>query len=373
LILGSLALKVIQGSRADDEATTRQAKTFSSKTAQHRGPRADDHRVATSAQKRASTVRRENNRARGKTLGHDRVRARPIYPDRRYKINRRCISRLMLFAPGTAAPELANFIGYCLAHAAANNGVKVHASLWMSNHHHTDITDPLANLPAFKQQLHSLTARGRNSRLGRFDSVWSGDGPCDTRQPTDEESLRDLVYTLTNPVEEGLVKWARQWPGFTTIGWRFGETRTFNRPDWFFDENSDMPQEVSLTLVRPAIFPELDDDALYAKLMEAVRKRELEIHRSMRREGRRFMGLRKLARQHWNRAAKSFEERFTITPKHVASSKKRVVPEVGRDREWERKYAAARALLRAGKPAVFPAGTYWLRCFAGVDVAAQAP
>ena len=370
MIFGSLALKVIQGGRPDDEATL---EIYRAKTPQHLAPRADAHHVATSAQKRASTVRRENNRARGEARGYERVRARPIYAGRRYKVTRRCISRLMLFAPGTDAAELANFIGYCLAHAAANNGVQVHASLWMSNHHHTDITDPDANLPAFKQQLHSLVARGRNARLGRFDSVWSGGEPCDTRQPTDEESLQDLVYTLTNPVAEGLVKWARQWPGFTTIGWRFGETRTFKRPDWFFDENGDMPQEVSLTLVRPPIFLELDDEALYAKLMEAVRKRELEIHRSMRRQGRRFMGLRKLARQHWNRAAQSFEERFTITPKHAASSKKRVLPEVARDREWERLYAAARALLRAGELAVFPAGTYWLRRFAGVDVAARAP
>jgi hypothetical protein len=316
----------------------------------------------------------EANRARGAARGYDRVRARPIYAGRRYKINRRCISRMMLFAPGTDAAELTNFIGYCLARAAANSGVQVHASLWMSDHHHTDVTDPDANLVPFKQQLHSLVARGSNARRRRFDSVWSGDKPCDTRRPTDDdESLLDLVYTLTNPVEAGLVKWARQWPGFTTVGWRFGETRTFKRPGWFFDENGDMPEEVSLTLVRPPIFPELDDDALYAKLMAAVRERELAIHRSMRVRGRRFMGLRKLARQRWNCAPQSFEERFAVAPKHAGSSKKRVLAEVGRDREWERQYAAARALLLAGKPAVFPAGTYWLRRFAGVDVAAQAP
>jgi putative transposase len=329
--------------------------------------------VATPAQKRASGARRETNRALGVTRGYDRVRARPIYPGRRYKINRRCIGQLMLFAPGADAAELVNFIGYCLAHAAATNGIQVHASMWMSNHHHTDVTDPDANLVPFKQQLHSLVARGRNARLRRFDSVWSGDKPCDTRRPTDDESLRDLVYTLTNPVKSGLVKWARQWPGFTTIGWRFGETRTFKRPDWFFDETGDMPEAVSLTLVRPPIFLELDDDALYTKLMAAVREREFEIHRSMRLRGRRFMGQRKLARQRWNCAPQSFEERFTVTPKHAGSSKQRVLAEVGRDREWERQYAAARALLLAGEPTVFPAGTYWLRRFAGVDVAAQAP
>ncbi|MFO7566552.1 MAG: hypothetical protein R6X02_28170, partial [Enhygromyxa sp.] len=197
--------------------------------------------------------------------------------------------------------------------------------------------------------------------------------PSDTQRVTDDESLGDLVYTLTNPVESGLVKWGRLWPGFTTMGWRFGETRTFKRPDWFFDEEGEMPEEASLTLVRPPIFPELDDDALYEKLMGEVRRRELEFQRQIRRENRRFMGPRKLAKQSWRRAPESFEERFKVAPKVAASSRWLVLAQVQRNREWERAYAAARALWLAGEAAVFPAGTYWLRRFAGVAVAAQAP
>jgi putative transposase len=232
-------------------------------------------------------------------------------------------------APGSRGDELANFVGYCLAYAAAIYGIEVHASVWMSNHHHTDVTDPHGNLVPFKQLLHSMIARGRNARLGRCDSFWSGDDASDTRRPTDEESLQDLVYTLTNPVKAGLVKWGRLWTGFTTIGWRFGETRTFRRPAWFFDESGKMPAVVSLTLRRPPILRELDDDALYEKLMAKVRAREVEIQQDK--------------------------------------------AELQRDREWERRYAAARALLRSGKPAEFPAGTYWMRRFAGVAVAEHPP
>ncbi|PRP99355.1 hypothetical protein [Enhygromyxa salina] len=328
--------------------------------------------MATPAQKQASAARRAKNRARGESRDYPRVRARPFYRGARYKITRRCIGRLMLFASGRDAKQVVNFIGYCLAHAAARYGIQIHSSLWMSNHHHTDLTDPEANLVPFKQLLHSLIARGRNRQLGRDDTVWSGQGPCDTQRPTDDESLMDMVYTLTNPVKDGLVRWSRVWPGFTTIGWRYGETRTFKRPA-FFDEDGDMPEEVSLTLVRPGIFSQLDDDELYDKLMDAVRERELEIQRSMRRHSRRFMGLPKLAKQHWSRAAKSFEERFKIKPKHAASSEGQLLRELARNREWEREYAAARELLLAGKPAVFPAGTYWMRRFVGVEVAAQAP
>jgi hypothetical protein len=329
--------------------------------------------MATAAQKQASAARREKNRARGRARGYPRVRARPIHAGSSYKITRRCLGRVLLLAPQQSAKQLRDFVGYCLAYAAARYGIQIHASLWMSNHHHTDITDPDGNLVEFKQLLHSLIARGRNAQLGRQDSFWSGDEACDTWQPTDDDSLGDLVYTLTNPVKDGLVKWARLWPGFTTLGWRFGETRIFKRPDGFFDEKGEMPEEVSLTLVRPSIFAELDDDALYRKLMGEVRRRELEIQREFRRQNRRFMGPVKLARQPWNRAPQSFEERFAITPHVAGSSKWLVRAQLQRNRGWQREYAAARELWLIGRSAVFPAGTYWLRRFAGVDVAARAP
>jgi hypothetical protein len=188
----------------------------------------------------------------------------------------------MLLSPSWKGKKLCNFIGYCLAYAAQLYGIQIHASVWMSNHHHTDVTDPHGNLVPFKQLLHSMIARGRNAQLPRHDSFWSGDEACDTRRPTDEQALGDLVYTLTNPVKDGLVKWSCLWPGFTTADWRFGETRTFKRPDWFFDARGQMPDEVTLTLVRPPIFKELDDDALYERLVTEVRAAELGFRQEFR-------------------------------------------------------------------------------------------
>ncbi|KIG16849.1 transposase [Enhygromyxa salina] len=275
----------------------------------------------------------------------------------------------MFLAPGRDPAEINNFIGYCLAYTAEKYGVQIHAAVMMSNHYHVDLTDPRADLVEWKRLFNSLTARGFNVRRGRFDKVWSSDGPCDTQRPNDDESLMDLVYTITNPVDAGLVKWSRMWPGFTTADWRFGETRTFKRPEGLFDPNGEMPETASLTLARPPIFLELDDDALYEKLTAAVRAKELSIQDEFRAKGRRFMGLRKLARQDWNRPAVSYEERFTVTPKVAASSKWHRLAQLQRNRDWEREYAEARALWRDGKPAVFPAGTYWLFRFAGVTVA----
>ncbi|NVB39596.1 hypothetical protein G6O69_17270 [Pseudenhygromyxa sp. WMMC2535] len=279
----------------------------------------------------------------------------------------------MFLAPGHDPETLLNFIGYCLAHSANSHGIEIHAAVMMSNHYHIDITDPHGQLAAFKQLFNSLLARGLNVMRRRFDRFWSGDGACDTRRSSDDDTLADLVYTLTNPVKAGLVKWARQWPGFSTSGWRFGETRSFRRPDWFFDDAGSMPPEVSLTLVRPRVFSELDDDQLYERLIAAVRAAEFEAQSKLRSKGRRFMGLRKLAKQGWNRAALSAEERFGVAPKVAASSKWLRMALLQRDRAWERAYAAAREAWLAGEQVEFPSGTYWLRRFAGVAVAQGPP
>jgi hypothetical protein len=244
----------------------------------------------------------------------------------------------------------------------------------MGNHHHTDVTDVLGTLPRFKDSFHANLARGLNCRHGRFDRFWSADGACDTRTPTDDETLEDLVYTLTNPVAAGLVKWGHRWPGFTTYGWKFGETRTFKRPDWYYDPNNpDIPDEVSITLHRPDIFPELSDDELYELLMRRVRERELEIQAEMRKDKRRFVGERKLAKTHWNRAPSTHEDRFTVTPTVAASSRWLRLAQLQRDRDWEAEYAHQRANLHAGREAVFPYGTYWLRVHARVNVANAPP
>ncbi len=280
----------------------------------------------------------------------------------------------MFLAPDNEhGDEINNLIGYCYGVGLRSSGLKFHAATAMSNHHHTDVTDVNGTLPAFKNWFHAMVARGVNAKRGRFDRFWSGDTPCDTRQPSDEETLEDLVYTLTNAVKAGLVKWGDRWPGFTTYGWRFGKVRTFKRPKWFFDQDGEeLPEEVEVKLERPDIYPELSDDELYDLLMEKVREREREIQAEMKRKGRRFKGEKKVRRQHWNKAPTTPEERFTVTPK-VAASKWARRAQLQRDREWEQTYAEARRKHATDPNTLFPPGTYWMRRFMGVKVATAPP
>jgi putative transposase len=257
-------------------------------------------------------------------------------------------------------------LGYCLQ----KYGQKLYAMLVMSNHYHADMMDTDGTLPEFKSTFHGLLGRGINCYRGRSDTFWSGDGGCDTRQPTEEETLSDLVYTLTNATKAKLVKTGSRWPGFSTCGWRFGEVRRFGKPTWFFDENnSDMPDIIEVRLSRPPIFLELSDDELYEKLMECVYAREREIQREVKAKSQRFMGERKLRKQKWNSPPRSRPDRFTVTPKVVASSKWARLAQLQRDRDWEHEYAEARQRHGQGSDVVFPAGTYWMRRYMGVRVA----
>jgi putative transposase len=329
--------------------------------------------MASSIDKRASDARRAQNRARAGSSPDERVRARPIHANTRVKITRRCLERRMFLTTGADPEELRNYYGYTLGVSLERYGVEMHAACQMGNHHHLDVTDVHGNRPAFKDSLHANLARGLNAKRGRFDKFWEGGGSCDTCAPTDEETLEDLAYTELNPVKAGLVKWGHRWPGFTTYGWKFGETRTFKRPSWFYDPNNpENPDEVQITRVRPKIFMDLSDDELWDLLMKRIRELELQVQAQMRRENRRFMGEKKLSKQTWDRKPDTTEDRFTINPTVASSSHRRRWAELQRNRAWQREYAKARAELRAGKKPVFPAGTYQLRLIYGVQVA-QAP
>ena len=280
----------------------------------------------------------------------------------------------MFLAVGEHSPEeIVNFFGYALGLSLERYNMPFLAGCQLFSHYHLDTIDVHAERPNFKCSLNGNVARALNAKRGRFDTFWKGGGSCDTVQSSDEETLNDIVYTEVNPVEAGLVKWAELWPAFTSAGWRFGETRTFKRPEWYFDQDDAVnPPEVQITRTRPPIYPELSDDELFDLLQEKVREACIEKQKQMREENRRFMGVKKVLKTFWKASAKSEQDRFTIKPQVVASTSETRKKLLAWLREWKREYAAAHAELGAGRDPLFPYGTYWLRVHVGVRVA-QAP
>jgi hypothetical protein len=284
-------------------------------------------------------------------------------------LTRRCHDRRFFVSPfgdprrGHTVEQSENFYGYTVARAVVIYDTAFHGATQMGNHHHNNVTDQHGNRSRYKNSVHRNLAVGLvNARYGRFDSVWSGGGGCDTVTPSADQTLEDLAYTDCNPVTAGLVKWAHLWPGFTTYGWRFGETRVFKRPDWYYDpKNPDNPETIELTRVRPNIFPELTDDELFDKLMKRCREIQIAAQAELKAQNRRFVGLKKLAKTKWWKRAKTPEARFTRIPTVASSQKQLRIAELKRNRVWRHRYGIERSKFKRGCKVLLPYGANFLR------------
>ena len=336
------------------------------------GATVDGVGVGKSKQARASAKRRARNLERGRERGHRRVRARPVIPGQSFKLTFRCHEQRLFLAPGQDAEMIRGLYGYLLGVALMKYGLLFHGGNQMGNHHHLDLTDVKGKRPRFKVFFHGFLARALNSFRGRTGDFWESGGSCDTIRDNDEESIGDLVYTDTNPVSAGLVKWPDLWEGFHSAGWAFGETRTFERPKlpWFDLVGGDWPDEVTITRTRPPCLAHLDDDEATALLKKLTTERCLEKHAEMKAARRRFKQPNKLARERWWRRPSSFTADFTVKPKIAVMCKYRRLAAIQRNKEWEALYAAAdEAFADGNRDAEYPYGTWLQRVRYNVNVA----
>jgi hypothetical protein len=296
--------------------------------------------------------------------------ARPIRPGTRYKVTRRTTQRLYLLLPTKMTHDV---FGYCLGVALARFGIQLHAVTVLCNHYHIDITDPYGALPTFKHLLNMLVARALNAHWGRFENFFASDAPSDVELVTAEEVLDRMVYTLTNPVKDGLVRSGSEWEGLTSYGMRFGSKMVFRRPERFFDKNGALPEEVEVEVSRPDILPELSDEELFALLMRKVKEKERELVAAAKQENKRFLGMRRVLRWKHTDSPASREPRFNLNPRVASRSKWQRIAALQRNRKWLAAYREAYEKFCAGiRDVLFPEGTYLMRVQYGV-ACAQAP
>jgi len=141
-------------------------------------------------------------------------------------------------------------------------------------------------------------------------------------------------------------------------------------PDIFFDEEGELPDEGCLEFVRPAIFPELDDAELSARLREALATRVQRARKDMQLRGLPFLGRKAVLRQAFSAAPKTPAPRRNPSPRIASNSTPARIRAIQRMLEFVKEYRAARLSWRAGNRNVtFPAGTYALKIHAGVACA----
>lgn len=184
---------------------------------------------------------------------------------------------------------------------------------------------------------------------------------------TPRDVLAKIVYAATNPVKDFLVDTVAHWPGVNGLHALLSDKPLrARRPNHFFRKTGPMPAEVTLRLVIPS---ELGDpDEVRRTLRERVDKVEKHFAALRARTGRRVLGRQRVLRQSWRDSPTSCEPRRNLRPRVAAKNTWARIEALQRDRQFIDDYRAARKAWLAGLPAVFPAGTYWLRRFAGVAV-----
>ena len=264
--------------------------------------------------------------------------------------------------------ETNNAFIYCLAVAAERAGVTILFTAAMSNHHHTGIFDPDGNYPAFIEHFHKLFAKCQNALRGRWENFWSSEQTSVVRLVDPNDVLAKMTYALTNPVKDGLVEKAHQWPGVTSLDCLLhNKPLVASRPKHFFRDEGSMPETASLSFGRPHGFEELSPKELASLVLERIAAVEEAAAAERRRTGVHVLGRKAVLGQKWSDRPGSREPRRQLSPRVAARSKWSRVEALLRNRAFRDAYAAARASFVAGiRDVIFPAGTYWLSRFTRV-------
>lgn len=284
-------------------------------------------------------------------------------------LNRNCTQRQFLLTPD---PEINNAFLYCLIEAALKFDIVLLLSQMMSNHQHTPFYDPKGMAIEFTHRFHTHLAKCVNAHRGRWENMWSSEPPCLVELESVDDLVNKLIYTATNPVKAGLVERVHHWPGPNLVGALLaGRTLKARRPWFLFRDDGPMPEEVELKLAIPSELGNHDEIVERVRIGIATVEEECAVDRAA--ENRRVVGRRRILRQSWRDTPTSHKPRGEIRPRVAARNKWARIAALQRNEKFLIHYRRARALWLAGEPAVFPAGTYWLRRFAHVLVESASP
>ena len=286
-------------------------------------------------------------------------------------ITRRCIGRRFFLTPNDK--RIQDHILWCLAVYAERYGMLIHSFCFLSNHYHLVVTDTLGVYPSFTQAFNSAVARGVNAIRGRTGTFWDEGRTHTAMLLSDEDMVREIAYTLSNPTSAGLVKWGHRWPGLTSYRMDFGLRKVLKRPDFFFAEGSKEDGKNKTSVLFQLSMPILKEEKSPTEFRETIlletRQRELQKQKTQHSTGQRFCGERRIAHQSWWRAPRNREDRFGVVKRVSSSCKWSRIAKLQRNAQFEEEYAEAMSLRERGEDPEFPCGVWQLRVFHHVRVA----
>jgi REP element-mobilizing transposase RayT len=294
---------------------------------------------------------------------------RLVVPGDTLMITRRTLLRHHLFRPDSAIRQL---YLYTLALCARRFGILVHAVTLMSTHEHLVVTDPQGRYPDFLRRLHRLVSLGTKVLRNWEGPTWDHEPSSVVRLLTEQAVIEKLAYVMANPVQAGLVRHARDWPGITVLPHELGRRRwTTKRPQAYFNrKNRQWPDTVELTLtLPPRLVRRYDAQAIREAVQVELERQERLAQHDIKKRGWRVLGAERIRRLSPNRRATSFEPLRKRNPTFaVGRGQKKVFFEaVAELRAFRQAYRQALEQWRAGLRGVaFPQGTWCMYRVHGV-------
>ncbi len=297
------------------------------------------------------------------------TRRRIIEPGVVWALSRRTTRRHFLLNPDEAR-HMEQAYWYCLAYAAQQHGVSVHAGCLMSTHSHEVVTDVRGELSLFLQSFHRNFALCTKAMRGWPGEVFDKRSTGAHELLTPEATIEAIAYLIANPVEAMAVRYAKDWPGAHTqprdIGSRLLRIR---RPQHYFDpDNPEWPEVIELQLQMPAALQsDYGTGLAQERIAKRVREREHNAWQRSKRTGISFVGPRRVLRQRHTKRARSYEEFGSLNPQFAARGhRKAASAAVARLRAFNAQYDRALAAWTSGKRTLlFPPGTWWMRVHHG--------
>jgi putative transposase len=288
-----------------------------------------------------------------------------------YLLTRTTSDRRLLLKPSSTVRQV--FL-YCLFRAANEHGVLVHGVWVESSHVHILVTDVRGELSEF---MHWLNRHAANCLLKHYrkryphrtlENLWSSGSFNETLLVTREAVLEAFVYGATNPVKDGLVPDYRQWPGLASTPRDWVEPiRTATRPNLFFKQDNPSYATVEYRFTIPPQFRDRAPASLVRELERMIDDEQRSIRAT--RGSKPFLGVKAVLALDPFDAPTSPRPTGTRNPTVKAGAGQSAAYQLAIKavRSFREAYRAARALLCAGKQAVFPAGTLLLRKLLGVQ------
>jgi putative transposase len=276
-------------------------------------------------------------------------------------ITRRCANRQFFLRP---CPATRGVFEYCLAEAAERYGIAVIAWMVMSNHYHMVIVDPEARVSDFMGRFHALVAKNLNRHLRRWENFWSVEQACVTKLVNEEDVIDKVVYTLTNPVNDKLVKRVEDWPGSNS--WRQLRTHPeklepIARPKGFFRERGRMVDKIKLKTSLPKSSSGSINEWI-ADVRAKVREIELKAEEERRVTGERVPGRSALVGISAFDSPKTHEPRRKLRPTIACKNREDRINALRALKAFRVAYRSAwKQWVARVFDVVFPAGTWLMR------------